>query len=427
MAATVSNNSDTSDNPTHLEQENAALRQELRYLRHDLESLIEFVKYTDRQRVFTPHDLIREGPMATIREVLQSLRIFNKKLLLARGVGLVTTIMLIALSFVTLSYMGLDDNDFAADWGIIIALLLGWRAYAFANHKLRRSRPFDDDIVVFSGLLTASVIILVMGTLGIELSHGLPTWQQWLMMAIWVPVMLAALLLIGVRQQRKLSLLRTSALFRAVIDGNTGAVRRALQAGARVDVRNRNGQTPLEVSLNCPYNTAVMQMLVEADSNIFIRSEGNNTPLHYAADLGDLEMAQALLARQADVNAVGRNGHTPLHLAVHGRSCKASIVKQLLEYGADVNARASWGHTPLHYAYADVQIEIGAMLIDAGAEDVGATWLKQHRYDYGHYDIWGMIHELESGHPEQRRHRVTPSELYDEVSEDKLNPRNSAA
>lgn len=162
-----------------------------------------------------------------------------------------------------------------------------------------------------------------------------------------------------------------------------------------------------------------------SNASAHLIAASNDTPLHYAASLGDLELAQALLKRHAEVNATGRNGHTPLHLAVHGRTCKPSIVKLLLEHGADVNARGSWGHTPLHYAYADVQIEICSMLIGAGAQELGATWLKEHHYDYGHYDISSLNNTLANCYPDQRRHQVTPAELYDEVCEDKNNPRRT--
>jgi ankyrin repeat protein len=71
-------------------------------------------------------------------------------------------------------------------------------------------------------------------------------------------------------------------------------------------------------------------------------------PLHRAVGLNQLQIADALLAAGADVNAVGRYGWTPLiEAAFWGR---LDMVKLLLERGAKPDATAERGATALSEA-----------------------------------------------------------------------------
>src|SRR5260221_4216846 len=74
------------------------------------------------------------------------------------------------------------------------------------------------------------------------------------------------------------------------------------------------------------------------------------TPLHKAAQAGQLVVARFLLANKANVDARADRNATPLHYAaVAGHK---SMVELLLANGAKVNASGGWelGGTPLHFA-----------------------------------------------------------------------------
>lgn len=76
------------------------------------------------------------------------------------------------------------------------------------------------------------------------------------------------------------------------------------------------------------------------------------TPLHYAADQGDLEVVKALIARGAEVNAKTGEGVAPLHYAV--AAGHLGIVEHLLEAlearNEEKNPKDKNGFTTLHIA-----------------------------------------------------------------------------
>lgn len=87
------------------------------------------------------------------------------------------------------------------------------------------------------------------------------------------------------------------------------------------------------------------------------------TPLHLAAFFGAQDLAEALLARGAVIDARSTNNmqNTPLHAAVAGR--RTAMVKFLLEHGSDANARQSGGWTALHGAAQNGDREVVEALI----------------------------------------------------------------
>lgn len=91
-----------------------------------------------------------------------------------------------------------------------------------------------------------------------------------------------------------------------------------------------------------------------------------NTPLHRAAENGDLDLCRLLLAKGADINARTERGNTPLHKTVV--SGHAEVVKLLVERGADVNARNEINVTPLHMAAARNQGEFVGLFLRKGAK-----------------------------------------------------------
>src|SRR5262249_44832463 len=93
------------------------------------------------------------------------------------------------------------------------------------------------------------------------------------------------------------------------------------------------------------------------------------TPLHFAALSDTRDLADLLLASQADVNAKDRDRATPLHYAV--KTGNADVVGLLLVNQADINAKAKYGQTPLHFAAEEGRTDLAKLLL-ARKADVNA-------------------------------------------------------
>jgi ankyrin repeat protein len=113
-------------------------------------------------------------------------------------------------------------------------------------------------------------------------------------------------------------------------------------------------------------STGVIVLALFCSVSLFAQGDGM-TPLHQAAERGDISAVNQLLASGARVDAVTRIGsHTPLHIAA--TNGHALVVGRLLEAGANLNARTTTGATALHFAAAFGSSETIAALLDRGAD-----------------------------------------------------------
>ena len=136
----------------------------------------------------------------------------------------------------------------------------------------------------------------------------------------------------------------------------------ALDSGARVNARNKRGDTPL--MMHCwSQVTDGMRILLAAGAEPDVSNCHQDSPLSRAIYLDKLEHVELLLAAGIDANAClkGR-GERPLHIV-----CSAQMAFVLLAAGADVNATDADGRTPLMNASGH-DLELVRTLLQAGAE-----------------------------------------------------------
>jgi len=113
-----------------------------------------------------------------------------------------------------------------------------------------------------------------------------------------------------------------------------------------VDTRDRYGQTPLQIACSAGTEPAMALHLLESGASIHTKDYiGGWTPLHAAARGGDNVSAEAMLNRNADMNATADDGSTALHRACAW--CNTAVVETLLKAGADRQMMTKDGRTAL--------------------------------------------------------------------------------
>jgi ankyrin repeat protein len=138
----------------------------------------------------------------------------------------------------------------------------------------------------------------------------------------------------------------------AADSGGVEAVAALLGCGADPNGLDPAGRTPLHLAATrySPRGegASMAELLLDAGARIEARDRKGLTPLNAATGNGNLAAARLLLDRGADMNTVNLRGATPLHAAAGGGH--EEMARLLIERGADVNARDDQGNTPLHRA-----------------------------------------------------------------------------
>ncbi|XP_076288512.1 transient receptor potential cation channel subfamily A member 1-like [Lasioglossum baleicum] len=113
------------------------------------------------------------------------------------------------------------------------------------------------------------------------------------------------------------------------------------------------------------HKVAVAQLLINYGANVNFKNNLGDTPIVYAIENSDTEMAKLLLTNGADIK------DNPNLLCTAAGNGSLQMVEDLLKHGADVNMLNSSicgkDLTPLHSAVKKYQVEVAQLLIDYGA------------------------------------------------------------
>ena len=154
----------------------------------------------------------------------------------------------------------------------------------------------------------------------------------------------------------------------AAMRGDTETVRQLLRNGADVNETQGDGMTALHWAAERG-DVALADVLIYAGSNVEAGTRiGHYRPLHIASRKGHADVVKALLAAKARPDASTTNsGVMPLHLAA--ASGNAETVRAILDTGVDINAKErAWGQTALVFAAAGNRVETLNVLLEAGAD-----------------------------------------------------------
>ena len=207
----------------------------------------------------------------------------------------------------------------------------------------------------------------------------------------------------------------TEQLIRAVDEYDIDDIEPLVRGGADVNARNSEGLTLLQMAVRDRMED-IAEILLKLGADVNLNAQQNGyTALHYAADKGDEDLVDLLIAHKADPNAADRRRQTPLHIAAEGG--EEDIVKKLVAAGANVlledNLKRTAGRTAdiqaqqtFHFA-AEAYHNITEFLKEkeiTKRKELADEALKKAREDKVKHDRDALKHEAE-----QHRFKLKPA------------------
>ena len=113
-------------------------------------------------------------------------------------------------------------------------------------------------------------------------------------------------------------------------------------------------------------NINAAQLLLEKGAEVNWVNEYGVTPLLAAYNRGYVDIARLLLEKGAKIDMMDIEGRSPLWVACHNGSVDAT--RLLLEKGAEVDKEDNNNWTPLHIACSKGYINVARLLLEKGAE-----------------------------------------------------------
>ena len=135
-----------------------------------------------------------------------------------------------------------------------------------------------------------------------------------------------------------------------------------------INIVNDHGDTPLHTAC-MEDNEKMVRILLKKGATFFIFRKFT-TPLHWAAEQGDVAIMQRLLevGNIDDVDVLNEFEETPLILACEHDHLE--MVKFLLKRGAKLSIQGDAGYTPLYWAVFNYNLELTQELFASGTVDV---------------------------------------------------------
>ncbi len=151
--------------------------------------------------------------------------------------------------------------------------------------------------------------------------------------------------------------------FEAVKKDDAPTVAALLARGIDPNTLGLEGLTGLFMAARAGHAKVALVLLEAADTDVECRNTADESPLMLAALRGDLALARALIARDADVN---KTGWAPLHYAASRG--QIPMIDLLLEHHAYIDAESPNSTTPLMMAAGYGSVQATRILLRAGAD-----------------------------------------------------------
>lgn len=189
-------------------------------------------------------------------------------------------------------------------------------------------------------------------------------------------------------------------MFEAVISGKLSAVKRLVQGGASVNIREKDGVTPIMIAASRG-DSVLIRYLIENGANLKLRNEIGQTVVMIASKTGHARVLHDLVLAGAEIDAVDNEGRNAISWAVSNGD-HPEVISTLAVLGADYNMRDKRGLTPLMRAAllgygrsVGVLLAVGA---DANVKVKGKTAYDM-AFARGHEEVCQTIRTILANRP----------------------------
>ncbi|CBN73906.1 ankyrin 2,3/unc44 [Ectocarpus siliculosus] len=186
----------------------------------------------------------------------------------------------------------------------------------------------------------------------------------------------------------------TVALHVSAHKGQTEVLWSLLQHGARVDVADVSGLTPLAYAVSNDHGDAT-GLLCDYGANLDLVDAAGRTALHVASQDGKVNALAELLGRSVNVDAKDAMGETALHYAAY--SGKVEAVRALLETGADPSLQSLRGDNAAHIASRAGYVEIVRALVEYDVRIGQRNWQEYTPFGEARMNNHSQVAEFLSG------------------------------
>lgn len=149
------------------------------------------------------------------------------------------------------------------------------------------------------------------------------------------------------------------------IYGFNDTVKKLVEYKANINIQDKNGLTPLIYAIEQD-NKELANFLIEngADLNM-AEKEYDRTPIFFSIENKNTNITEILISKGANVNAVDKNGVTPLNIAIK-EDGNIDIIKLLVKNKADLNILTEEGDSLIEYAINKNDTDMIQTLVEGG-------------------------------------------------------------
>jgi len=135
-------------------------------------------------------------------------------------------------------------------------------------------------------------------------------------------------------------------LHSAVQGGDLYSIKILIKLGAKLNLKDRYGKSPLMYSFRHYYEKSdkIFKYLISKKADLFLRNIDNSTLLHYAAEGYNLRIINYLFRSGFDINKKNNKGETPIFFSVRRKNIDSTAF--LINKGAIVSLKNKTGKTP---------------------------------------------------------------------------------